>query len=95
MSSEVVDNPSNTRYELVIDGMTAYVTYERAPGQITFIHTEVPPALSGHCVGSTFARTVLEMARANGDKVVARCPFVAAFVRNHPEFQDLLAEPLS
>ena len=94
MTQEVVDNPALQRYELLIDGSTAFVTYARVPGRITFIHTEVPSALGGHGVGSTLARSVLTMARANGDKVVPKCAFLVAFMRKHPEFQDLLATPL-
>jgi predicted GNAT family acetyltransferase len=36
-------------------------------------------------------RGELEALRAQGLKVVARCPFVAAYIKKHPEFQDLLA----
>jgi predicted GNAT family acetyltransferase len=34
---------------------------------------------------------VLEAARANGDKVIAECAFIAAFISKNPEFQDLVA----
>src|SRR5450432_4751913 len=75
MSQEVVDNPANQRYELTLNGETAFATYERAPGRITIMHTEVPPALGGHGVGSTLVRAVLETARAKGEKVVSKCAF--------------------
>ncbi len=95
MAQAVIDNTAAHRYESVVDGLTAFVTYERAPGQITLIHTEVPASISGHGVASTLTRTVLDMARANGDKVVAKCAFISAFVRRHPEYQDLLVTALS
>jgi uncharacterized protein len=91
MSREIVDNPARQRYELVIDGVLAFVDYRRSPGVITFVHAEVPPALGGHGVGSRLARAVLEAARANGDKVIAQCSFIAAFISKNPEFQDLVA----
>ncbi len=91
MTQQVVDNTAAHRYELIVDSMTAFVTYERVPGRITFTHTEVPPAISGRGVASTLTRAVLDVARANGDKVVSKCSFISAFVRRHPEFQDLLA----
>jgi predicted GNAT family acetyltransferase len=46
--------------------------------------------MSGHGVGSQLVRGALEAARARGLKVVARCPFVAAYLAKHPEFNDLL-----
>jgi len=36
-------------------------------------------------------RGVLEDVRAQGFKVVPRCPFVADYINRHPEFADLLA----
>ncbi|HVC29433.1 MAG TPA: N-acetyltransferase [Gammaproteobacteria bacterium] len=39
------------------------------------------------------AHGVLDIARGNGDKVIPKCPFVAANMRHHKETQDLLADP--
>jgi predicted GNAT family acetyltransferase len=91
MTQEIVDNTAKHRYELVIDGAVAFVDYRRSPGVITFVHAEVPPNLGGRGIGSRLARAVLEAARANGDKVIAQCSFVAAFISKNPEFQDLVA----
>jgi predicted GNAT family acetyltransferase len=90
LSDEVRNNPALNRFELDVDGQTAVAYYRLAPGVITFTHTEVPPALEGHGVGSKLIRGALESARAQGLKVVARCPFVGAFMGKHPEFNDLL-----
>jgi predicted GNAT family acetyltransferase len=57
---------------------------------ITFTHTEVPAEISGHGVGSQLVRGALEAARAQGLKVVPKCPFVAAYMAKHAEFNDLL-----
>jgi hypothetical protein len=83
------DNPSRHRYETEVDGHVAYVVYRRESGVITFVHTEVPKELSGRGVGSALARHVLEAARAEGLKVVPMCPFIAAWMKKHPEFDDL------
>lgn len=60
-----------------------------SPGVVTFIHTEVPRALSGKGVGSRLARHVLEAARADGMQVVPSCPFIAAWMKKHPEYDDI------
>jgi len=91
MAQEIVDNPVKRRYELAIDGALAFVAYRRSPGLITFVHAEVPPALGGRGIGSRLARAVLETARANGEKVIPQCSFIAAFINKNPEFQDLVA----
>ncbi|MGC4092754.1 MAG: GNAT family N-acetyltransferase [Polyangiaceae bacterium] len=88
----VEDNREQHRFELEVDGRLAVAVYRRAAGVVTFTHTEVPPELGGHGIGSRLARGALELVRQSGDKIIARCPFIAAFVQKHPEFQDLLAD---
>ena len=58
---------------------------------MTFTHTEVPAQLRGRGLGSQMMRAVLQDVRQQGLKVVPRCPFVADYIRRHPEFADLLA----
>jgi len=90
MTGTVRDNAELKRFELETDGHTAYLYCRLAPGVITLVHTEVPPALGGRGVGSTLVRGALEAIRARGLKVVATCPFVAAYMGKHPEFNDLV-----
>jgi uncharacterized protein len=91
LPNEVRDNKERHRFELAVDGGTAFSQYKLDPGTIIFLHTEVPKELEGHGIGSRLVRGELEAARAQGMKVVAKCPFVAAYIKKHPEFQDLLA----
>lgn len=91
----VRDNPALNRYELRLGDATAFATYSREPGCITLIHTEVPKKLGGHGVGTALATGALSDIRGRGEKVIAKCPFIAAFIRSHKEFQDLLADPSS
>jgi predicted GNAT family acetyltransferase len=86
----VRDNPALNRFELDLDGHTAVAYYQLSPGVITFTHTEVPAELSGRGIGSELVRGALAAARARGLKVVPKCPFVAAFMAKHPQFDDLL-----
>lgn len=89
--SDVVDNPEKHRFEISVDGHTAFTTYRIADGIITFVHTEVPPEFRGKGIGSQLVRGELEAARARGLKVVPKCEFVAGYIDKHPELQDLLA----
>ena len=41
-------------------------------------------------IGSQLIRGALETARTDGLKVVARCSFVSAYLRRHPEFNDMV-----
>ena len=90
-TNEVVNNPSQHRYQLTVDGHVAATYYEIAGGVITFVHTEVPPELGGKGIGSKLIKGVLDQIRADGLKVVAQCPFVKAFIDKNAAYQDLLA----
>ena len=87
--SDVRQNTTHHRFELDADGHKAVAYYRLSPGVITFTHTEVPKALNGRGIGSKLAQGALEAVRANGLKVVAECPFIAAYIAKHPEFADL------
>jgi uncharacterized protein len=87
----VADNPEHNQFEGRLDGrVVAHSEYELAPGVITFLHTEVDPALEGRGIGGALASNALDDVRARGLQVVARCPFIAAYIRRHREYRDLL-----
>jgi predicted GNAT family acetyltransferase len=90
MSEGIRNNTALDRFELEVDGQLAVAYYRMTPGVITFVHTEVPQALSGRGVATKLIRGALEMVRAQGLKVVPQCPFVSAFMGKHPEYNDLL-----
>jgi len=76
-----------SRFTMTLDGHTALLTYRRTGPVMVFQHTEVPPELEGHGVGGALARAGLDYARSLGLRVVAQCPFVAACIARHPEYQ--------
>ncbi|MCC6948949.1 MAG: N-acetyltransferase [Bradyrhizobiaceae bacterium] len=88
---EVIDNPSLRRFEMPVDGRVAFSEYQLSDGVLIVRHTEVPQELEGRGIGSRLARGVLDHARAQGWKVIARCPFVNAYMKRHPEYDDLRA----
>jgi len=90
MAEQVRDVPEKSRFEITVGGHTAFSEYSRRDGVVVFVHTEVPEALGGKGVGSALARGALDIVRARGERIVIRCPFIAAFVHKHPEYQDLV-----
>jgi predicted GNAT family acetyltransferase len=90
MDTAVNHEPSHRRFTVNLEGATAMLTYNQQGDTIYFIHTEVPPALEGKGVGGELAKAGLDYARANNLKVVARCPFVASYIKRHPEYGDLV-----
>jgi uncharacterized protein len=92
MHSEVVDNPSEGRFEMPVEEALALAYYENEGGRVILTHTEVPQELSGRGIGSKLAQGVFEHLRHKRSRVVARCPFMAGYARRHPEYARMLEE---
>ena len=87
----VRDNADERRYELPIDSKhAAFVEYRLMDGVIIFTHAETPPQFEGRGFGSLLAKGALDAARDRGLKVIPHCSFIAAYIRRHPEYSDLL-----
>lgn len=91
MTDGVVDNGSS-RYEMAVEGETAFVSYRRADGVVDLLHAEVPSHLEGRGYGARLVKGTLELARAKGEKVRPFCSFVATYIRRHPEYRDMVAD---
>jgi hypothetical protein len=86
----VRDNPALSRFELDAGGGTAILNYRVDHGVMALNHTETPPHARGQGIASRLVAGVLEGARARGLKVMPRCPFVRAYLADHPEYSDLV-----
>lgn len=87
----VRDNPEKHRFEIDLgDGSFAIAEYRLRDGKVLFVHTEVPPAHEGMGVGTRLIQVALASARERDLKVIPICPFFAAYIKGHPEEQDLV-----
>ena len=84
-------NDDRNRYELTAEGQLCVCEFNRLTNAVMFTHTEVPVALKGQGVGSTLVRGALDDVRVQGLQVIPLCPFVAAFIRRHREYLDLVS----
>jgi hypothetical protein len=92
VDTTVVDHPERHRFELQIgDTVAGFAEYRLEPGRVVFTHTEVDSAFEGQGLGSKLASGALDSVRGRGLAIVPLCPFIAAYVRRHPEYQDLVA----
>jgi uncharacterized protein len=81
---------TNGRFELERDGQVAYLEYNLTGKVLQLIHTEVPEALRGKGVASTLAESAFAWAREHEVKVDVICPSVAAYLKRHPEYSELV-----
>ena len=87
----VTHNMAASRFEAAVDGRLAVCAYHLANGVLALTHTEVPSSLQGQGIAASLVRETLQWARNEGLRVRPLCSYVAAYMRRHPETQDLLA----
>lgn len=88
----VADVPERSRFEVSVDGQLAgFCEYQRDGGIITFTHTEVFGEYAGRGLAGTLVAAALDDARRNGWMVRPVCPYVAAYIKRHTEYADLVA----
>ncbi len=85
MAWKVIHDEKAQRFQVVVEGQSAVLDYRLRGEKIIFAHTGVPPALEGRGIGSALVRAGLTFARQQGYRIEARCSFVAAYLRRHPE----------
>src|SRR5262245_56810751 len=86
----IVNNQGAQRWEAHADQHVAVAEYRRRGDTIYFIHTEVPRDLEGQGVASKLVKAALDDARAQHLAVVPFCPFVAGYIRRHPDYNALV-----
>lgn len=87
----VTDNQARGRFELTENGLTAFADY-RLDGDVLLIpHVEAPHALRGTGAAGRLMQGVLDQVRSRGQKVAPLCPYAAAWIRRHPEYEYLVA----
>jgi predicted GNAT family acetyltransferase len=80
------------RFAADVDGAVAFLSYRERPGRVLDLdHTFVPPAARGGGIASQLTAHVMRYARDGGYKIVPSCPFVASYIRRHPQYRDLVA----
>ena len=87
----LVNNTSENRYEMEVEGQKAYVDYRTHPEVIELTYTYVPASCRGKQAGSKLVESVLEHVRAQRLKVIPRCGFVAQWIQRHPEWEGIVA----
>jgi uncharacterized protein len=81
----------SARFEIRVDDQVAVLIFHVRSSTLSLIHTDVPPGLRGRGLAEALARTALTYARNQGWTVKPYCPFVAEYIRRHPEYQSLVA----
>jgi predicted GNAT family acetyltransferase len=91
MPIEIVDNSTESRFEVLVDGKVAgFADYRLLPTKIVFTHTEVLPEFEGQGLASKLVGHALQASADTGLRVVPLCPYVRKYIERHAEFQALV-----
>lgn len=86
-AAEIIHDPARRRYSTVIDGIEAYLTYERpSPGVRHITHTIVPSALGGRGLGKQLVARILGDVMAADERVSSSCWFATGLIDTNPDW---------
>lgn len=91
VSAAIVNNEKQSRFEVKLDdGEYAFLEYRWYKGDLALMHTVVPEDKQGQGIASQLAKHALAFARREKLKIMVYCPYVAAYLKKHPEYNDLV-----
>ena len=84
MTTEVIQDASMNRFELLVDGHGAgELDYQIRDNTIVITHTEIDPAFQGQGLAGKLASAALADAAERGDAIVPLCPYIAKYLETH------------
>lgn len=82
----VVKNVNSHRFELTVEGHTAFIDYKEINKEISLIHTESPEELAGRGVATALIEKTLLYLEDHGYVLVPLCPLVFSYIKRHLEW---------
>lgn len=93
MTTTVQDNPTDSRFEIMVEGeLAGYVDYRRDGQEYALPHTRVFTQFEGRGLGGQLISGALAEIAARGGTVLPFCPFVPKVIRDNPEYLELVPE---
>lgn len=91
MEYTIVHNTDRERFEVRVGETTgAYTEYMDVGTRRIFDHTVTDNRYQGQGLASALIRHALDATRTEGRQITTSCAFVAQFVEEHPEYEDLV-----
>ncbi len=90
MKFNIQHNPDQYRFETIIENLISVIDYQLDGKHLSLTHVVVPKLLEGRGIASELTQTALDWARTESYRVIPVCPYVQAWLKRHPEYQDLV-----
>jgi len=87
----VAQNETDFRFEVPTEVGIAYVDYRWSGEILMLLYIFVPVSFRGKGISSVLLEHVLNYALEKKVKIKVFCPYIAKYIRMHPEHQGLLA----
>jgi predicted GNAT family acetyltransferase len=91
MNPSIQHSPATSQFQTADAAQHGVLQYRLNDGVMSIVHTEVAPQLRGRGVAAALMQAALAHARAHALKVRPLCSYASAYMKRHPEAQDLLA----
>ncbi|CAN5465084.1 GNAT family N-acetyltransferase [soil metagenome] len=90
----VNNNAASSRFEIAKDGEVAgYLDYRTHGNTVDLTHAHTDPAMRGQGLAGLLVQGALDVIRVEKMSVIPTCPYVATWIEDHSDYQDLLARP--
>jgi len=86
----ITNNEALMRFEAGEGENIAFLEYRFYKNDIALMHTFVPETMKGKGLASALAAFAFEYAKQNKKPVMVYCPFVATYIKRHPEVKEQL-----
>jgi predicted GNAT family acetyltransferase len=85
-------NEAEKKFFVIVDDKEAKVDFVRPSDSVLdLIHVYVPPSLRNQGIAGALAKFVLSYAKEHALKIIPTCPYIAHYLRIHPEWAHLVA----
>ncbi len=90
---KVTHDEAKQQFEIDLDEKKAVIQYKKHGNDaLNLFHTKVPKEFEGKGVGSQLVGQTLEQIKVAGKKIVPSCPFIAIYIKRHPEYKTMIKE---
>jgi uncharacterized protein len=81
----VRDDAEGERFVVESGGKIAQLLYQKEPGRLILVHTEVPEALGGRGIAGQLVQAAVASAASESRTVVPWCPYARRWLQDHQD----------
>jgi uncharacterized protein len=88
---KIFNNEQRLHFETPLGDDFAFIEYRWHKSALVLMHTLVPEGHEGKGIAGALAKFALEYAKEKKLPLIVYCPYVKAYMKRHPEYDNLLA----